>query len=160
MTYENKKSEHFGWFMTLYELGLLSNGVPLISRQYYEEYKVDPLLRGGFLSALNAFVEEVFSDEIETFAMKNFHIILMNRHFPKPTSSERIVSYCIGSKKLSTKVAKRALTRVLEEFIQRYGHLKSLSCDLAVFEDFLPILDDILGDLTKTADARARSVFG
>jgi len=146
--------------MTIYELGLLCNGVPLISRQYYEEYKVDPLLRGGFLSALNAFVEEVFSDEIETFVMKNFRIILMNRPFPTPDSSTFIISYCIGSKKFSPKTAKRALTRILEEFVQKYSYLKSLSCDLAVFNDFSPILDEILGDLTKTADARARSVFG
>lgn len=146
--------------MTIYELGILNNGVPLISRQYYEEYKVDPLLRGGFLSALNAFVEEVFSDEIETFVMKNFRMVLMNRPFPKPDSPSHIISYCIGSKKFSAKTAKRALARILDEFVERYSYLQSLSCDLAVFEDFLPVLDEILGDLTKTADARARSVFG
>jgi hypothetical protein len=145
--------------MKIYELGLLHHGVPLISKQYYQEYKVDPLLRGGFLSAMNAFAEEVFSDEIESFVMKNFRIVLLSHPFPE-TSTDRLVSYCIGSKKLSPKVAKRALTRVLEEFTQQFKHLKDLNIDLAMFDDFLPILDDILGDLAKSADERARSVFG
>ncbi|MFX1298219.1 MAG: hypothetical protein ACFFD2_25615 [Promethearchaeota archaeon] len=142
----------------IYELGILHHGIPLISRQYYEEYKVDPLLRGGFLSALNSFAEEVFSDEIDSFNMKNFKIIVLSQPFAN--TSERIFSYCIGGRKISPKVAKRALIRILEEFNQKYSHLKTLACDLAIFEEFLPILDEILGDLARSTDERARSVFG
>jgi hypothetical protein len=143
----------------IYELGLLHNGIPIISRQYYEEYKLDPLLRGGFLGALNAFAEEVFSDEIDSFIMKNFKIIILSSPLNEACQGN-IVSFCIGSKKLSLKVAKRALTRVLNEFIEQFKHLETLTCDLAIFEDFLPVLDQILGDLAKSTDDRARSIFG
>ena len=143
--------------MKVFEIGLFHAGLPLVSRQYYEKYKVDPLLRSGFLSALNSFAEEVFSDEIESFVMKNFRIVILSSPF---SSDDYITSYCISSKKLSPKIAKRALIRVLEEFCSKYDHLKSLTCDIAIFDEFLPILDDILGDLTKSASDRAKSVFG
>lgn len=69
--------------MVIFELGIVNNGVPIISKQYYKEHgmSVDPLLRGGFLSALDSFATEVFADEMESFSMKNFKIVLLSRLF-------------------------------------------------------------------------------
>lgn len=147
--------------MVIYELGLLNCGLPLISKQYYEEYnkKVDPLLRGGFLSALNAFAEEVFSDQIDSFTLKNFKIVLLCKPF-NPSKQETIISYCIGDTKLKLETAKKALTKVLEEFIIKYAHLESLKVDLKVFDDFLPVFDEVVGDLAKKPADRLKSVFG
>ena len=147
--------------MVIYELGLLNCGLPLISKQYYKEYNmnVDPLLRGGFLSALNAFAQEVFSDEIDSFSLKNFKIVLLSKPF-NSSGQETIISYCIGDSKLKLETAKKALTKVLEVFFANYGHLKSLKVDLTIFNDFVTIFDDIVGDLARKPEDRLKSVFG
>jgi hypothetical protein len=147
--------------MVIYELGLLNCGLPLIAKQYYKEYNmnVDPLLRGGFLSALNAFAEEVFSDQIDSFSLKNFKIVLLSRPF-RPSSQENIIAYCIGDNKLKLETAKKALTKVLDVFFTNYGYLTSLKVDLGIFSDFLPVFDEIVGDLAKKPEDRLRSVFG
>jgi len=147
--------------MVIYELGLLNCGLPLISKQYYEEHnkKVDPLLRGGFLSALNAFAEEVFSDQIDSFTLKNFKIVLLSKPFNQ-SKQETIISYCIGDNKLKLETAKKALTKVLEEFIVKYAHLVSLKVDLKIFDEFLPVFDEVIGDLGKKPEDRLKSVFG
>ncbi len=147
--------------MVIYELGLLNCGLPLISKQYYKEYNmnVDPLLRGGFLSALNAFAQEVFSDQIDSFSLKNFKIVLLSKPF-HPSSQETIISYCIGDGKLKLEMARKALTKVLEVFFAKYGYLKSLKVDLVMFEEFLPVFDEIVGDLGRKPEDRLRSVFG
>ncbi|MHA1309464.1 MAG: hypothetical protein ACTSQO_00930 [Candidatus Helarchaeota archaeon] len=146
--------------MVIYELGIINNGVPLISKQYYEEHSmpVDPILRSGFLSALNSFAAQAFSDEIESFSMKNFKIVLLTHRIDE-TETENIISYCIGDKKLNLKLAKRALTKIIEEFIDKYGSI-DLSRDLSEYDEFIPIFDKILGDLVKKPEDRLKSIFG
>lgn len=145
--------------MVIFELGIINSGVPLVSKQYYEEHSmpVDPVLRSGFLSALNSFATQAFSDEIESFSMKNFRIVLLSREIKN--ASENIISYCIGDKKLNLKLAKQALTRILDEFIESYGQDK-IKRELSEYDRFLPIFDDILGDLAKKPEDRLRSIFG
>lgn len=147
--------------MVIYELGLLNSGLPLVSKEYYKDYNmhVDPILRGGFLSALNAFAQEVFSDEIDSFSLKNFKIVLLSKPFHQ-SSQETIISYCIGDGKLKLETARKALTKVLEVFFANYGHLQSLKVDLDVFNDFIPIFDEIVGDLARKPEDRLKSVFG
>ncbi len=142
-------------------MGIINNGVPLVSKQYYKEndMSVDPMLRGGFLSALNSFATEVFADEMESFSMKNFTIVLLSRPM-RETPPLNIIAYTIGDKKLNLKLAKSALTRILDLFIQRYDFLDDLNVDLALFDDFIPAFDRVLGDLAKKPDDRLRSIFG
>ncbi|MHA1268998.1 MAG: hypothetical protein ACTSPY_04355 [Candidatus Helarchaeota archaeon] len=146
--------------MVIYELGIINSGVPLISKQYYEEHSmsVDPILRSGFLSALNSFAAQAFSDEIESFNMKNFKIVLFT-HKIGDGDSGNIISYCIGDKKLNLKLAKKALTRIMEEFINKFGS-SDLPNDLNEFDAFIPIFDEILGDLVKKPEDRLKSIFG
>ncbi|NVM52278.1 MAG: hypothetical protein HWN66_01155 [Candidatus Helarchaeota archaeon] len=155
--------------MVFYELGIIFRDVPIISKQYYKEYgmALDPTLRTGFLSALMSFASEVFSDEIDSFIMKNFKIVILSRPLIKAsedsTQPERrphyIIVYGIGNKKLKLKTAKKALTKVLEEFLQQYGTLENWAGDIDMFAKFLPVFDEILGDLAKKPDDRLRSLF-
>ena len=147
--------------MVIFELGIIRAGVPLISKQYYEEHSmpVDNVLRSGFLSALNSFAAQAFSDEIESFTMKNFKIVLLSEQQKKDTESEGIFSYCIGDKKLNLKLAKRALTKILEEFSNKYGK-SDLPNDLSTYDEFLLVFDSILGDFVKKPEDRLRSIFG
>ncbi|NVM54454.1 MAG: hypothetical protein HWN66_12190 [Candidatus Helarchaeota archaeon] len=147
--------------MVIFELGIVNNGVPIISKQYYKEHNmaVSPILRAGFLSALNSFAEEAFADSVESFTMKNFKIVILSRLLRKFPPLD-VIAYTIGDKKLKLKVAKSALTRILDEFIKQYGYLEDLSVNLTIFNDFLQVFDDILGDLAKKPDDRLKSIFG
>ncbi|MFX1452948.1 MAG: hypothetical protein ACFFCM_19080 [Promethearchaeota archaeon] len=146
--------------MVIFELGIVKSGVPLVSKQYYEEYKVsvDSVLRAGFLHGLTTFVEEVFSDNIESFTMKNFKIAFISQTLNN-SIREKLTVYCIGDNKLNIKFAKKALTQVLEEFIKKYGNLENFSGDILLFKEFGKVLDQILGDLIRKPDDRFRSVF-
>ena len=146
--------------MVIFELGIVKSGVPLVSRQYYKDYNVnvDPVLRGGFLSGLNAFVQEVFSDKIDSFSMENFKIAFIS-YFLKHTKGESIILYCIGDKNLNLKFANKALTYVLDKFLEKYNELKDFIGDVKIFDEFNQTIDDILGDLAKKPDDRFRSVF-
>ncbi|MFX0142144.1 MAG: hypothetical protein ACFFDN_51375, partial [Candidatus Hodarchaeota archaeon] len=146
--------------MVIFELGIVKSGVPLVSKQYYKEYNVnvDSVLRAGFLSGLTTFVKEVFSDNIESFTMKNFKIAFIS-HFLNQKKGENIICFVIGDKNLKLKFAKKALTEVLNEFLKKYGNLENFSGDLNIFSEFSKVLDEILGDLIRKPDERFRSVF-
>ena len=49
--------------------------------------------------------------------------------------------------------------RVSEEFIKKYGELESFGGEVGVFKDFQDVIDEILGDLIRSADDRVRSIF-
>lgn len=147
--------------MVIYELGLIKEGVLLVEKQYYQEYqmKVDPLLRSGFFSALNSFAEEAFSDSIESFSMKNFKIALLT-HPISESNPLKMTCYCIGDRKMNIDLAQKALTKVLGTFLKSFSFLEDFSVDLAIFEEFKKVIDNILGDLVKKPDDRLRSIFG
>jgi hypothetical protein len=142
------------------ELGIIKDGVPLVSKQYYNVNKIknSAVLRAGFLSGLNAFVEHTFSEEIEGFQMRNFTIMLLTRAIQNPNAT-KIIFYCIGDKELDLNIVKKVITKVLDEFVKKYGHLEQLSGDLSKYLEFQRSMDKILGDLIRSPDDRARSVF-
>lgn len=131
--------------MVIYELGIVRSGVTLISRQHPRARKINKssVLHGGFLSSLNAFVEEVFSDEIESLTMKNFQIFILK--CPQDESNGgNLISYIIGDKNLGAKKAREIITRVLGEFLLQNKHLKKFKGNINDFSDFFPIFDKVL----------------
>jgi len=146
--------------IVILELGIVSSGIPLVSKQYYAEHGVkdSTILRAGFLSGLNAFVEQTFSDEIESFHMKNFTIVISTSPIAEVNAS-KLIFYAIGDKKVHLKTAQRALTKVREEFFNKFGKLKKYSGDLSTYSEFEKVIDAILGDLIRKPDERVRSVF-
>lgn len=146
--------------MAILELGIVKDGVPLVSKQYYQEYKVkvSQVLRAGFLHGINAFVSEVFSDEIQSFTLQNFKIVMLT-HLMDESGDTKLITYCIGDKKLNLKFAKQALNKVSEEFFEKYGPLEAFDGNIGLFADFDQVLERILGDLGKKPDDRFRAVF-
>ncbi len=144
--------------IVILEIGISSSGVPLVSKQYYDEYNIkdSAILRAGFLSGLNAFVNQTFSDEIESFSMKKFTIVLSTSSTEK---AHNLIFYAIGDKKIDQKTAQKALARVKEEFFKQFGKLDRYSGDLTIYEDFQEVIDTLLGDLIRKPDERVRSVF-
>ncbi|MFX1298091.1 MAG: hypothetical protein ACFFD2_24975 [Promethearchaeota archaeon] len=147
--------------MVIYELGIVCNGILLVSKEYYKEYEIslDPSLRGGIFSALTSLASEVFSDTIESFTLRNYKALLISR--PHPTSKDMdIIAYCIGDKKINLELAKDALTRILDEFNQKYSYEDINSGNLNIYKVFEKKIDDILGDLAKSYTDRLKSIFG
>ncbi|NVM31510.1 MAG: hypothetical protein HWN65_21920 [Candidatus Helarchaeota archaeon] len=146
--------------MAILEIGIIKGGVPLIAKQYYKEHKinVNPVLRGGFLSGLNTFIEQTFSSDIESFIMKNFKMVFLT-HQLNDSNRTKLIIYCIGDKNLEIQMARKALTKVVDAFTNKYGNLENFKGDLTIFKEFQRVIDDILGDLIRKPDDRVRSVF-
>lgn len=135
--------------MVIIELGIIKSGVPIFSREFNNDYriKVNSVLRGGFLSGINQFIIEAFSDEIESFAMSHFNIVLFNpkidlNNGSKPIHDD-IFAYCIGDRKLKVKSARKTMKKIMVEFLKRYD-LENFAGDLSLFRDFDEELDKIM----------------
>ena len=120
--------------------------------------KESTILRAGFLSGLNAFVQQTFSDEIESFHMKNNTIVLLTSSKDE-VNATKLIFYCIGDKKVNLKTAQKALTKIRDAFFNKFGKLKKYSGDLSIYSEFEQVIDAILGDLIRKPDERIRSVF-
>lgn len=147
--------------MVIYELGIVNNGVLLVSKEYYKELNIifDPSLRAGFFTAINYIATELFSDTIESFDLQNFKIIFLSRTYNAPNESD-IIAYGIGDKRVNLKLAKDALTRILDAFFQKYNYSEINSGNLNIYCEFEQIMDGILGDLVKNYADRLKSIFG
>lgn len=146
--------------IVILELGIIKDGVPLVSRQYYNENQIknSAILRASFLSGLNSFVEHTFSEEIEGFQLKKFRLMLTTRTIQNPAVT-KFIFYCIGDKEIDLNIVKKVITKILDEFIRKYGQLGRLSADLSKYVEFQQSMDKILGDLIRKPDDRVRSVF-
>ncbi len=146
--------------MVIFELGIIRNGVSIVSKEYYKEHgmNIDSTLRGGFLSAMTSFAGDVFSDEIEEFSMRNFKITLITRSLE--SGKIDLIVYCIGDKKVNLHLVNDALRKILQEFVQKYSISEIDSDDMNTFIEFEQIIDQILGDLIKSSADRLRSIFG
>ena len=87
--------------MVIYELGIAKNGIPLVSRRYYDDHnvKMDTELYSGLISGIDMFVKETFSDEIETFSLKSFKIAFYSQTLNPDDPDDIITAFCIGNKK-------------------------------------------------------------
>lgn len=145
--------------MTVYEMGIIYSGVPLVYKSYDQGKRFDPVLRSGFITALNTFASEAFSDEIEAFSMKKYNVVMLSHQVSQGEPGKILIIYAIGDKKLNKKVVTKALKSVLNAFLTKYVGFELTSIDNRDFEEFEPVFDEIMGDITKDPRDRLRSVF-
>ena len=147
--------------MAILEVGFILNGIPIISKQYYKEQgkTVDRTLRSGFMAAIIDFAKEAFSDDLETFNLRNVRIFLISKNVESEDEMKNLIGYIIGDKKLDAKIAKKSLDNCSKKFMSMYPNLRS-DIDLNSFKPFLKIFDKILGDLAKKPYDRMQSIFG
>lgn len=147
--------------MAIFEVGFILDGIPLVSKEYYEEAgkKIDRTLRSGFMAAIIDFAKEAFSDELETFNLRNVKIFLMTKSIFSCDEQKRLIGYIIGDRMLDIKMARSCLENCSIKFVGMFPNVRT-DVNLNIFIPFQKIFDKILGDLALKPHDRLDTVFG
>nr|MDO8077225.1 hypothetical protein [Candidatus Freyarchaeota archaeon] len=116
---------------------LRRDGLCILHRKY-GSLEADEDLVSGFLSALTSFGKNISGKEVES-------VILGDKKFVSIPSEHLIfVSYCD-----TTDEVKDVLTEIKDAFISSFGSLLWWNGDRDTFKEFLPKLDEIVGERGK-----------
>jgi hypothetical protein len=113
---------------------LTKDGLSIFHRKY-GGLEYDDALVTGFLSAISSFGRDISGEEID-------EIVLEDKQFIS-TYSENLIFVAYSDK--GDKV-KKILSKIKEQFIKNYGDIKGEDRKTSVFDDFSPILDEIVGN--------------
>ncbi len=150
--------------MRIYEIGLVKEGIPLVSVHYSSSGSgdIDDISKGALISSLISYAESVMSS-VEYFESDKYAMIFKKGKMMTANSGlSSLLAFVIADRKrdISEKSKKRVielLTTILDEFVKRYKGTDTSSIDQ--FEEFKPFITEILGDLTKSLDDKFSSLF-
>ncbi|MFW9995321.1 MAG: hypothetical protein ACFFD4_25010 [Candidatus Odinarchaeota archaeon] len=146
--------------MTVLEVGLISEGLPVIKRDYQElaGVKVDPVIKSGLFSAINAFTREVFGDSTEELKLKKFVISIR----PVEMGEGSLFLYAISDKASKSKPVADALEKLSLKIAVaiKESSLRVNSVDPSSFESFALVIDEEMKDLRLRPADRAKKLFG
>ncbi len=145
--------------MAVLEVGLIAEGLPVVKRDYQElaGVSVDPVIKSGLFSAINAFTREVFGDSTEELKLKRFVICIK----PVELTNGSFFLYAIVDRTTKTKAVTNALDR-----ISTYIAVKIEVSDFSgpinpnKFAIFHKKIDDEMKDLRLRPADRAKKLFG
>lgn len=150
--------------MRVYEIGIVKEGIPLISVEYSSPGSdIDKLSKGALISSLLQYAESTIS-AMEYFESEKFSMIFKKGKMKDPTIAKKsnIFSYIVieRDKEISEKNKQRIInlcSSILNEFIRRYDGKHT--AEVGKFEAFKPFIDATLGDLTKSLDDKFSSLL-
>ncbi len=150
--------------MAVLECGINIGNRNLIEVRYYASSDVlDPNLRAGFLSALESFTTEVFSDSINVVSLASFKLVCFCEMVALPGDDEDntqpLLAYAIIEKETESEVVKRLLNQIIMTFTNRYSVLDIFEKKPKYFRKFDIRISDILGDLKMKTEDRFKSLF-
>ncbi|TFG24804.1 MAG: hypothetical protein EU529_03190 [Promethearchaeota archaeon] len=150
--------------MAVLECGINIGNRNLIEVRYYASSDVlDPNLRAGFLSALESFTTEVFSDSINVVSLASFKLVCFCEMVALPgedkDNTQPLLAYAIIEKETESEVVKRLLNKIIMTFQNRYSVLDIFEKKPKYFKKFDIRISDILGDLKMKTEDRFKSLF-
>ena len=93
--------------MAIVESGLIVNGMPIISTEYYPaEKEVDPYIKTALFSAIQTFASQALKDEGQEMVLKKFILLTQNLN---PDGTEQLVLYTIMERGTDVSEVKRRL---------------------------------------------------
>ena len=150
--------------MAVLECGINIGNRNLIEVRYYVSSDVlDPNLRAGFLSALESFTTEVFSDSINVVSLASFKLVCFCEMVALPgedkDDTQPLLAYAIIEKETESEIVKRLLNQIIMIFQNRYSVLDIFDKKPKYFRKFEVRISDILGDLKMKTEDRFKSLF-
>jgi hypothetical protein len=124
----------------IYEIGLIHNGLPIIRRQYCgpDELNSNPMLVGGFLSAIQQFSSATFEDLPRLIKMERFltyfHII--------DSPEENIFLYAISKVGVEPNKLEQTLINIKLRIRNLLRYITEENPDTEKFEWVFPIFDE------------------
>ncbi|MFX0064119.1 MAG: hypothetical protein ACFFC7_18260 [Candidatus Hermodarchaeota archaeon] len=144
--------------MAVYEVGILINGIPAVSKTYYSEAftELDEKLRTGLITAIQGFAIEAFSDEIDTVQMKHFIIASVAR------KKENCIftAFAIFDKKTNVQIIRKNLLTILNQFLEKYPITSELNLEKESFNEFLPSIDQVMQGIALKPEDKIKRIFG
>lgn len=144
--------------MVVYEVGLISNGLPIITQSYHETIRGDSIIRSGFFSALQSFAEEAFADITEEFKMRKYVVYLKRTDWGKEVNTTSIL-YALCSKESRSGPIKQCLNTLAEK-IMEYEYPSAGAIDTSLYNELRPTIDEIFEDQRHRPYDRAKKLFG
>ncbi len=141
--------------MTVYEIGIMRDGVLLILREYHTTSTVDKDLKSALFSALETVSRNTFGDSLDFIQLKTLGII----YSKSPRDRGRFVAYAICDRNSDFKLVKGIMSKILEQFLKDYSE-KLDSSKRSDYENFKEKIDTFFKDLSEKPEERAKSLFG
>jgi hypothetical protein len=129
------------------EVGIIVLGKSLVHQQYPSNPELEKNAHWKELvAAVESFASTGFTDQVETFLMKNRILIVLNGRILVDKKEAPMHIYAICELGCPEKAVREALNRVHAAFLLEYPKIRS-SESLEIFKTFSQVIDDILGDL-------------
>ena len=152
--------------IAILETAILYNSTNLVEEQYYStENVLDKGIRNGLLQAIKNLTNEAFGEDIQSFSLGNYSIIIVSHDIEVPTindsttESPSLMMYAIVDKKTDEKIVIKAMNSILTHFLNRYSWNDIQNLRLKKFKKFKSRLEKIFGDLILRSEDRFKSLF-
>ncbi|MFB0560058.1 MAG: hypothetical protein ACETWM_02315 [Candidatus Lokiarchaeia archaeon] len=123
----------------IYNIYILTRDGLCVLHRMYGGLEYDEALVTGFLSAISSFSRDISGEEFDL-------IVLGDKQFVSiPSENLIFVAYSDNGDKV-----KNILFKIKEEFTNNYGQIDSWEGDIGVVRDFVPVLDEIVGNSGET----------
>lgn len=141
--------------MTVYEAGIMRNGLLLVFREYHATSSVDQDLKSALFSALEIATRSTFGDSLDIIQLKTLGII----YYKSPKNEGKFVAYAICDRDTDFKLMREILHKILDKFLEEYA--ENLDSPIRTYYDgFRNKIDSFFKDLSEKPDERAKSLFG
>lgn len=152
--------------MAILEAAILFDSTPIVERKYYDNEQVlNKEHRVGLLSAIDGFAREAFGDEISSFSLASYTLIVSTIDVAQPKNEEnvkKLMMYCIVQKGMSEIVVKENMDIILDQFLNRYSKFELFNLDKKIIkkmEKFAPRIDDQFKDRALKPEDRFKKIF-
>ena len=149
--------------MAILEIGILFMQEPLLETQYYTaSHKIDKNLRMNLLHSLDAVTSEAFGEELSSFSLGEFTILMTKRKITEPNNAshtEALLLYSIIDKETNEKVVKQNMDIAIGQFLDIYSKNDIFAKKTKKFKDFDDRLKKIFKDLILKNEDRFKSLF-
>jgi hypothetical protein len=150
--------------MAIIEVGILFEGTLLIEVEYYtSNYVFDKGIRHNLLQGLDGVLKETFGDDIQSFSIGNYAIIVVRRligEIDNENKKAALMMYTIVDKGTEEKVVKQAMETALDHFLNRYSMVDIWNKNIKKFsKDFPDRMKKIFRDLILKSEDRFKSLF-
>ena len=145
-------------------------GTNLIEKQFYStDDFIDRNIRNSLLQAISGLAANAFNDEIRSFSLGDYSIILMtqvlsdpnqiNNPSYTPSFVDTLLMFCICEKNTDEKAIQKGMADALFQFQNRYSLNDIYAKKKKKFKKFPERLDNIFKDLILKSEDRFKLLF-
>ncbi len=152
--------------MAILETAIVFETETILERKYYTSDEVlSPEYRLDLLKAVDGFASAGFNDEISSFSLGDFTLIVSSVPVHEPgfeENSGKLMMYSIVQKGMTETVVKENMNSILEQFLNRYSrsHLFHLNEErIKKMGEFTERIDKQFKDLALKPQDRFKKIF-